>query len=136
VSQENVELFRRFTEIFNVAHGDKSRFAPMLAPGFRIDNIVTAVTDKTYLGAPGCIEWWGEMADAFAEGMRCEIEAIIADRDDFVVARLAVAGTGARSGAPLRLPWIGVAWFQDGKLARCAGYANRHEALKGVGLEE
>jgi hypothetical protein len=136
VSQDNLELLRRVTEIFNVARLDESSVAPMLAPGFRIDNIVTAVTDKTYLGAAGYIEWYDDIADAFAEGMRCEIEAIIADRDDFVVARLAFVGTGARSGAPLRLPWIGVAWFQDGKLARCAGYANRHEALKGVGLEE
>jgi ketosteroid isomerase-like protein len=136
VSEENLELIRRVTQIFNVAQRDESSLAPLLTPGFRIDNIVTAVTDKTYLGAAGYIEWWGEMADAFAEGMRFEIEAIIADRDDFVVARLAVAGTGVRSGAPLRLRWIGVVWFQDGKLARCAGYANRHEALKAVGLEE
>jgi hypothetical protein len=136
VSQENVELFRRVTEIFNVAHGDESLVAPMLAPEFRIDNIVTAVTDKTYLGAAGCIEWYDDMSDAFAEGARYEIEAIIADRDDFVVARLAFVGTGARSGAALHLPWIAVAWFQDGKLARCAGYANRHEAFKAVGLEE
>jgi ketosteroid isomerase-like protein len=136
VSEENVELIRRVTQIFNVARGDESSLVPLLAPGFRIDNIVTAVTDKTYVGAAGYIEWYDEIADAFAEGMRFEIEAIIADRDDFVVARLAFVGTGVRSGAPLRLPWIGVSWFQDGKLARCAGYANRHEALKGVGLEE
>jgi ketosteroid isomerase-like protein len=140
VLQENVETARnameRFIATVNVAHGDESLLAPMLAPGFRIDNIVTAVTDKTYLGAAGCIEWYDDTADAFAEGVRCEIEAIIADRDDFVVARLAFVGTGARSGAPLRMPWIGVTWLQDGKLARCAGYANRHEALKAVGLEE
>jgi hypothetical protein len=136
VSQENVELFRRAAEIFNVADGDESRFAPMLAPGFRIDNIVTAVTDKTYLGAAGCVEWYDDMADAFAEGVRYEIEEIIADRDDFVVARLAFVGTGARSGAALHLRWIAVMWFHDGKLARSAGYANRHEAFKAVGLEE
>ena len=38
--------------------------------------------------------------------------------------------------APLRLRWIAVTWFHDGKATRSAGYANRHEALKAVGLEE
>ena len=136
MSHENVELLRRVTRIFNAAQGDESLFAPVLAPGFRIDNIVTAVTDKTYHGAAGCIEWFGDMADAFEEGARYEIEAIIADRDDFVVARFAFLGVGVRSGAPLHLRWIGVTWSRDGKLTRAAGYANRHEALKAVGLEE
>jgi hypothetical protein len=76
------------------------------------------------------------VADAFAEGVRYEIEGIIADHDDLVVARVAFVGTGAVSGAALHRRWIAVAWFQEGKLARCAGYANRHEALKAVALEQ
>jgi hypothetical protein len=133
MSEENVDLYRQFGEALNSREGVPEAF---LAPEFRIENIVTAVTDKTYYGAAGCREWYDDTSDAFAEGARCEIEAIIADRDDFVVARLAFVGTGARSGAALHLRWIAVTWIQDGKLARIAGYANRREALKAVGLEE
>jgi hypothetical protein len=125
------------TEATNISRGaDESVVAPLVAPEFRGENIVTAVTDKTYCGVAGCLEWFNDMSDAFAEGARLEIEAIIADTDDFAVARLAFVGTGARSGALLRLRWISVFWFHDGKATRSAGYANRHEALKAVGLEE
>ena len=76
------------------------------------------------------------MADAFASGVRWEMEAVIADAHDFVVSRMAFVGTGARSGAALRLRWIAITWVRGGRATRSAGYANRHEALKAVGLEE
>jgi ketosteroid isomerase-like protein len=109
--------------------------AQIIAPSFRIENVVTAVTDKTYRGAAGCIEWWRDLSDTFAAGAQYEVEAIIAETDDLVVGRMAIAGTGARSGARLRLRWINVTWFEDGKPTRSVGYASRHEALKAAGLE-
>jgi ketosteroid isomerase-like protein len=135
VSEANVALFRRFTDTANAPDHHEALLTPILSRDFTIENIVTAVTDKTYYGAAGCLEWLHEMTDAFAEGWHCEVETIIAHSDDFVVARLAMIATGARSGAPLSLRWIDVAWFEDGKLARVAGYAHRHEAFKAVGLE-
>jgi hypothetical protein len=108
----------------------------LLAPEFTIENIVTAVTDKTYYGAAGCLEWLNDMTDTFAEGWRCQVEIIIADSDDFVVGRLAFVATGVRSCAPLDLRWIAVAWFREGRVTKMEGYANRHEALKAVGIEE
>jgi ketosteroid isomerase-like protein len=134
MSQENVELVRRMTEAANDPHASESLFAPLLAPGYRIENIVTAVTDKTYYGAAGCLQWFRDMSEAFAEGARYEIEAIIADTDEFVVSRMAFVGRGARSGAPLRLRWITATWFENGKVSRSAGYAHRQEALDAVGL--
>lgn len=136
MSQENVEAFRRITEALNASPTDPSMVEPLLHSGYRIDNIVTAVTDKTYYGAAGIVAWFSDMADAFASGVRWEMEAVIADSRDFVVARMAFVGTGARSSAPLQLRWIAVSWFRDGRATRSVGYANRHEALKAVGLEE
>jgi ketosteroid isomerase-like protein len=135
VSQENVALFRRMIDIANVPEEAESLIAPLLAPEYRIENIVTAVTDKTYYGAKGCVEWFNDMSDAFAEGVRHEVEEIIAHGDDFVVGRMAIFGTGARSGAALRLRWIAVTWFRDGKAIRSEGYAHRREALERLGLE-
>jgi hypothetical protein len=133
VSQENVEIYRRIVEAFNTSDGVPDA---LLAPDFRIENIVTAVTDKTYYGVAGCAEWLNDLTEAYGEEPRFEIEKIVAERDDFVIARVALAGTGARSGADLRLRWIGAAWFKKGTATRLVGYANRHEALKAVGLED
>jgi hypothetical protein len=135
MSQANVELFRQAMENVNAPRPDEA-LASLLAADFRIDNIVTAVTDKTYYGAAGCLEWLNEMTEAFAQGWRCEVESILADSHEFVVGGLAFMATGAHSGAPLHLRWIGVAWFRDGKVARMAGYSHRFEALKAVGLQE
>ena len=65
-----------------------------------------------------------------------KLEQVIADGPDFVVARTAISGVGARSGMPVHLAWISVFWLDDRKVIRTAGYRNRHEALKAVGLEE
>jgi hypothetical protein len=133
VSQENVELYRRAIDDMNTTEGVPET---LLTPDFCIENIITAVTDKTYYGASGCREWVKDLSDAFAPGPRLEVEKIIVDRDDYVVGRNAFVGTGARSGAPLRLRWISVLWFDRGKATRAAGYATRSEALKALGLEE
>jgi ketosteroid isomerase-like protein len=107
----------------------------MLAPGFHIDNIVTAISEKTYRGASGAREWFEDTFDGIEEA-RFQLEQVIADGDDFVVGRTTLSGVGARSGARLSLAWISVVWLADGKVARTTGYGNRHEALKAVGLEE
>jgi hypothetical protein len=135
VSRENVELMQRITEAAS-APDPGPRLAPLLAPGYYIENIVTAITDKTYYGVDGCLEWWDHMVEAFAPGPRYELEEIIAQNDDLVVARMAFIGAGAQSAAPLELRWISTTWFEDGKATRSAGYAHRKEALEAVGLAE
>jgi hypothetical protein len=135
VSRENVELMQRITEAVN-APDPGPLLAPLLAPGYYIENIVTAVTDKTYYGVAGCLEWWEDTVEAFAPRPRYELEEVIAQNDDLVVARLAFIGKGAQSDAPLELRWIATTWFEDGKATRSAGYAHRREALEAVGLAE
>jgi hypothetical protein len=137
VSQENVELFRRIIDAANLPPGEvETVLTPLLVPGLRMENATTAVTDKTYYGVAGCLEWRADLAEGFAPGARHEVEEIIADTDDFVVGRQASIGTGARSGAPLHLRWITVMWFEDGRASRTVGYNTRKEALKAVGLAE
>jgi hypothetical protein len=69
--------------------------------------------------------------DAFDDEARYEIEEIIADGEDFVVAAVSFADRGARSGVPLVLRWVSVAWFHDGKATRVAGYSSRPNAPGG-----
>jgi ketosteroid isomerase-like protein len=132
MSQQNIELHRRGVEAAN------AREVPvdLLAPGFRMENRVTAVTDNAYRGADGWREWMSDLFDVFADGARYEVEEIIAAGDDFVAAMLCVTGRGARSGLPITFRWAGVTWFRGNKAVRAAGYPTREEALEAVGLHE
>jgi ketosteroid isomerase-like protein len=108
----------------------------LLAPDFLMVNAETAVTDKTYAGVRGVIEWTEDIFEPFDSAARFEIERVVADSDEFVVTLNRISGVGARSGAPLTFRWAAVFWVRDGKLARVVGYLRRREALKAVGLEK
>jgi ketosteroid isomerase-like protein len=98
-------------------------------------NASTAVSDKTYHGADGVIEWTSELFEAFDPPPRFEIRRVVADGADFVVATVRLHGTAARSGAPLDMRWAAVFWCRDGRISRVVGYLTREEALRAVGLE-
>jgi len=135
MSQANVDLYERGVAAMNAREVTDELAEELLAPGFRMENTSTAVTDKTYVGAEGVREWIRDMFEAFDDESRYGTEEIIAVGDDFVVARNRVVGRGAVSGAPVTLRWVSVVWFQDGKMTRTAGYLRRREALEAVGLE-
>ena len=136
MSQENIELHERAIETINARALSDELAAETLAPGFRIENAATAVTDKTYFGAEGVREWFRDIFEGLDEDARYETEEILADSEDFVVARARLVGHGARSGAPVELRWVAVTWYEGGKATRTVGYLRRREALIAVGLEE
>jgi ketosteroid isomerase-like protein len=131
MSQENVEIALRYTAAVN------AREVPhdLLAPDFVIENVETAVTDKTYYGAQGLREWISDFFDVMGPDARYEAQVIEAG-DDYAVGRLRVAGRGSASGAPIDLPHYGVMWIREGKITRAVGYGTRREALEAVGLRE
>ena len=93
MSRENVALAYRYGEALN------AREVPdgLLAPDFVMVNAETAVTDKSYEGASGVIEWTRDIFEAFDATARFEIEQVVADSDEFVVTLNRIAGVGARS---------------------------------------
>ena len=136
MSQANIELYELGIEVLNARVLSDELAAETLAPGFRIENAATAVTDKTYYGADGVREWLRDIFEGLDEDARYEPEEILADGEDFVVARVRLVGHGARSGAPVELRWVTVTWYEGGKATRSVGYLRRREALKAVGLED
>jgi ketosteroid isomerase-like protein len=134
--QENVEMVRRSIAAIDSRELCDETYETLCTPDFSLTNAPTAVTDKTYYGAPEPREWVAEFTEAFGAGVRYEVEEVRADDEDFVVATPRLSGQGARSAAPLVLSWVGVWWFRDGKVSRAAGYTSRREAFKAVGLEE
>lgn len=136
MSEQHVELFRRIIDAANLPDDEIAGvLEALLVPGARMDNATTAVTDRTYYGVEGCLQWRADLAEGFAPDVRFEVEEIVAEGDGFIVGREALSGTGAASGAPLRLRWITVMWFEDGRMSRTVGYNTRREALRAVGLE-
>jgi ketosteroid isomerase-like protein len=128
----NVDLAYRFGDALNAREVPQG----LLAPDFVMVNASTAVTDKTYHGAAGVLEWTGDLFEAFDPHARFEIKRVVAEGDDFVVTTVRLSGTGARSGMQLDFRWAAVFWCCSGKLARVVGYLTRREALDAVGLSE
>jgi hypothetical protein len=132
MSQENVELVYRYGEALN------AREVPdgLLAPGFVMVNAATAVTDGTFHGADGVLEWTRDILDLVEEDLPFFIEEIVAHQDDFVVATVGIEGTTERSKMAITFRWAAAFWCRDGRLERVVGFLQLREALKAVGLEE
>ena len=136
MSQESIHLYERVVAAINTREISDAVAEELFAPDLRIENVSTAVSEKTYHGAAGTREWLRDTFEGLGEGARYEIEEILADGEGFVVARVRLVGHGARSGAPVALRWVAVAWIHDGKMTRSAGYLRHREALEAVGLAE
>ncbi len=131
MSRENEEIARRYTEAVSARRVPEE----LLAPDFRIENVITAVTDRTYHGTEGVRQWIADFFDVLEDGASYEARPI-ASGDDFVVASNRIAGRGAASGMPVDLRFYGVAWIRDGKMVRAVGYPTRREAFAAVELED
>jgi ketosteroid isomerase-like protein len=136
MSQENVDLLMQATRAIDAREIPHELAERLLAPGFRMENLSTALTEKTYVGAEGVREWIRDTFEAVDVNARYEIEEILGDDEDFVIARVRIVGQGARSGVPVTLRWVSVCWFRDGKMTRTGGFLRRGEAFKAVGLAE
>jgi ketosteroid isomerase-like protein len=127
----NVEIVRRVTDAINAGEF----LSDLVAPDVELKNATTAVTDASYVGREGALKWRSDMFDVVA-GARLEIEEVLAAGADHVVVANRIGGSGSSSGAPVELRWVSVFWLRDGKVARIAGYTNRHDALEAVGIRK
>jgi len=131
MSQENIEIALRFAAAINAREVPEE----LLAPDVRLENVTTAVTDRTYRGAAGVREWISDFFDVLGDDAFYEGEVIEAG-DDYVVGKARFVGRGSVSGAPVDMRYYGVMWIRDGKITRAVGYPNRREALEAAGLRE
>jgi hypothetical protein len=130
--RQSVALAYRYSDALN------AREVPdgLLAEGFQMVNAETAITDRTYEGASGVLEWTRDMFEAYAPNARFAIEQIVAAGDDFAVAKVRLEGLGATSGAPLVLRWSAVFRCAGASLTGVVGYLRASEALRAVGLAD
>jgi ketosteroid isomerase-like protein len=130
--ESNLQLHDRAVAAINAREVPED----LLAPGFRMENRASAVTDYTYYGARGWREWMSDLFEVFADGARYAADEILAVGDDYIAATFSLVGRGRGSGEPLEFRWAGVTWFRDGKAIRACGFTNAREALEAVGLGE
>ena len=129
MSHENVELMGRLVDAVNAGSIPRE----LIAPDFELTNATTAVTDATYFGYEGGLQWRRDLFDV-VDNARYVVDEILAEGPDYVVISNRLVGRGSSSGAPVELRWSSVFWFRDGRVTRAVGYGRRREALESVGL--
>ena len=94
MTEENVDVTLRMGDALNLHELSEEDIAPFVTPDWTGENVRTAVTDKTYHGSAGVLQWRMDLIDVFAEGVDIEGE-VLADGVDFVVVRMVIVGKGA-----------------------------------------
>jgi ketosteroid isomerase-like protein len=137
MSQHNVEIVRRATELLSEAYKSGEPTDEMLAlcaPDIRVDASRRVFNPATYDGHAGLRRSITEIWEAW-EGFREEDSQLI-DLGDKVLALQTIAGRGRASGAEVRAPGALIWTLRDGRVAHVEAFLDQSEALKAVGLED
>ena len=134
MSQENVEIVRRWWEGFN------EEGMPPLAlcdEEVEIRNPPEFPVPGLYQGHDG-VRRWRDQVFEIVESARVEPEDIVDVHGDgtTVLMLLRAKGTASYTGIEVDYEWAAIWTIRDGKLLRAQGYLNRAEALAAAGLSE
>jgi ketosteroid isomerase-like protein len=133
MSQENMELVRRFAAAFNQSNLDA--LCELTTPDFEFSPYLATLIERTiYRGHDGLRTYFADV-DAAWGTIRVRLDEI-RDLGEHVFSAGELYGTGRSSGLEVAIPlaWIGES--RDGKIARIRSYVSRDEALNAVGLAE
>jgi ketosteroid isomerase-like protein len=132
MSQENVEIVRRWIELFN--QRDIGGLVSLTEPGFEMKSLLVAFESDE--------RGYAEFPHAYFEQIDDAYEQFQSLPEDFIDAGAAVLVVtdvewrGRRSGAHGRTPLVAAFWLRDGKVYREETFTDRAEALEAVGLSE
>jgi ketosteroid isomerase-like protein len=132
MSQENVEIVRRWFEGFNMGE-----VSPELCdPEIEIRNWSGSLTAGPYRGHDGLRRWWKELhdPDVAVELRPFQVEEIIDVDAERVVVVQRMTGRARYTGIELDLMWGAVVTVRGGKIASAAGYPTPEEAKQAAGL--
>ena len=132
MSQENVELVRLSNALTN--DGDLDAAFELVHPDIEWVIAKEHPDTRTVTGRHALAEYRREWQEALP-GVRILFDRLL-DTGDAVVGIGAVRGTGAGSGADVRVPIGFVFTLGDGLITRVEEYLDPAEALRAVGLEE
>lgn len=73
MSQENIDLHRRFVAAINAR--DPDAFIALCDPRIELHPTISAVSGAVYHGHDGVLEWRGDIEEAWGDDFRLELEA-------------------------------------------------------------
>ena len=133
MSQENVEIVRRFIEARN-AH-DRAEMARYLHPDAVFHSAVTDVVGETFHGRDQIIGVFDQWEEDWSD-LRWEVDEYIDVDDHRVVTLHKVIATGRASGIETVRELGGVIDIRDGLVVRQWIYLDRNEALEAAGVAD
>jgi ketosteroid isomerase-like protein len=133
VSDQNVELHRRFYEAFDMR--DIEAMIACCDPQIEFHSTFAAVGGAVYHGHEGMRKWHRDLTEAWGEGIGLEAEAYF-DLGGETLGFHILHGRGQQSGAEVALPGAGLFRWRDGLIVYLKAYAHREDALSDLGVSE
>jgi ketosteroid isomerase-like protein len=130
MSEENVEIVRRWIQAFN--RGGAETALRFMDPEVEWTTTGAFLEAGTYRGHEGILGYLGRLADEF-EQFQTEPGELIA-AGDRVVVPVRVTGRGKRSGAAVDLTMTMVVLLRDGEIVSIRNFTEKSEALGAAGL--
>jgi ketosteroid isomerase-like protein len=134
VSQENVEIVRRFVEAL-VSGRDWQPVLADLDDHVEIDDLDISLDTQRYRGHDGFRKWIADWSDSWASWRIQDVEVRPAG-EDRLIALFVMFVKGQGSGIDLSRHDALVCTLRAGKIAKLVYYNDQQQALKAVGLEE
>jgi ketosteroid isomerase-like protein len=129
MSEQDIELQRRFTEAFNAR--DVDALIALCDPNIEIHSTF-AELGAVYHGHDGLRRWHRDFEDAW-ENVRVEVESYF-DLGEQILVLSMWHGRGRQSGVDVALPAAQVGRWRDGALTYIKGYAHREDAFEELGV--
>jgi ketosteroid isomerase-like protein len=133
MSEQNVELARRYAEAFNAR--DIDAMIAFFDPDIEYHSTFAAVGGAVYHGHAELHSFQSDLQDAWGDEIRMEPEAYF-DLGDQTLAFYVTHGRGKHSGAEVTMLGAAVVRWRDGLMVYFKGYAQREDALRDLGVSE
>jgi ketosteroid isomerase-like protein len=88
---------------------------------------------SVYRGREGWLEFWKAYGEAW-QSFTMEVEEVFEPREGLVMALTRVVGAGHESGITSERKEAHAWWFRGERICRIAGFADREEAYRELGL--
>jgi ketosteroid isomerase-like protein len=128
MSQENVEVMRRWAEA--IARGDLEE--ALWAPDLEIVNAEGWALEATYRGYEGLRRWWDDLEEAFSD-FAMQVEEITPIDGERFLTEQRFIGHFRQTGIRFDALWASVVTVKDGRITSAVGYLSKRRALKAVG---
>jgi ketosteroid isomerase-like protein len=132
VSEQNIELHRRFVEAFNAR--DLESLIALADPKIEYHSVFAEV-GAIYHGHEEVRRWHRDLEETWGQRIHIEPDAFF-DLGEYTLLFAVVHGRGQQSGAEVAMPYAGMARWRDGLCIHAKVYPHREDALKDLDISE